>query len=361
MKLFTVHPNCINQKQPATAVQIVFIFIFVIVSSHANAQTNHTCVEYGCADGSVHYGQSIFQNKLIENGVKCDFITIPGGSYRLAHWNNYLKDYGSQVVVWLHDTLEYRQVIDSNQQPDTIKIMPVGNSITAGEHYKFPPLEERTGYRKPLYEMLIGAGYNVDFVGSQKHGIRSINHEDWYDWNCEAYPGWKIPDIASKLDTALTSYQPDILLIHVGTNGKDWEEKPTQVSEMLDMINEHAIKNDHPMTVFLCLIINRFIEEDAAPTTQYNRDLTELVHARTGDKVQIILVDMEKGADLDYSDNLPDPNANPPYEGGDMLGRRYPGVAHDRYHPNDKGNTKMAMKFYEELVKVLPEPVNTKN
>ena len=59
--------------------------------------------------------------------------------------------------------------------------------------------------------------------------------------------------------------------------------------------------------------------------------------------------------------NLPDPNAYPPSEGGDMLGNRYPGVAHDRYHPNDKGNTKMAAKFYEELVKVLPEPAKTEN
>ena len=86
-----------------------------------------------------------------------------------------------------------------------------------------------------------------------------------------------------------------------------------------------------------------------------------MVKTRTGDKVRIILVDMENGAGLDYSDNLPNPNANPPYEGGDMLGKRYPGVAHDRYHPNDKGNTKMAVKFYEELVKVLPEPVKIEN
>jgi hypothetical protein len=48
------------------------------------------------------------------------------------------------------------------------------------------------------------------------------------------------------------------------------------------------------------------------------------------------------GAGLDYSDHPPDPTANPPYEGGDMLGETYPGVDYDRYHPNDKGNTKMA-------------------
>ena len=70
---------------------------------------------------------------------------------------------------------------------------------------------------------------------------------------------------------------------------------------------------------------------------------------------------MENGAGLDYSDNPPDPNADPPYEGGDMWGEKYPGVSYDKYHPNDKGNTKMARKFYKELIKVLPEPTNQKN
>jgi lysophospholipase L1-like esterase len=246
--------------------------------------------------------------------------------------------------------------ISFSRASDPIKIMPVGNSITAGEHYGFPALEERTGYRKPLYEMLINAGYKVDFVGSQKHGIRPKDSKDWYDWNCEAYPGWKIPGIASKLDTALTVYQPDILLVHVGTNGKDWDNKPVQVKDMLDMVNHYSVENNHPITVFLCLIIKRFKDEDPAPTSKFNKEVAAMVNTRTGDKIRIILVDMENGAGLDYSDNLPDPNAKPPYEGGDMLGYRYPGVTYDKYHPNDKGNTKMAKKFYDELVKVLPEP-----
>lgn len=241
----------------------------------------------------------------------------------------------------------------ATRSSDTIKIMPVGNSITAGEHYGFPALEERTGYRKALYEMLVNNGYKVDFVGSQKHGIRPEDDEDWYDWNCEAYPGWKIPDISGKVDTAIEIYHPNILLVHVGTNGTDWENKPMQVMEMLDGINDYAIRNDQSITVFLCLIIKRFIEEDPAPTTRFNEDVKKLVHSRSNDKIRIVLVDMENGAGLDYSDNLPDPNANPPYEGGDMLGYRYPGVAYDKYHPNEKGNRKMASLLYEELVKYL--------
>ena len=235
---------------------------------------------------------------------------------------------------------------------DPIKIMPVGNSITAGEHYGYPALAERTGYRKDLYWMLINSGYNVDFVGSQNHGIRPENDEEWYDWNCEAYPGWGIPDIAPKVEEHLPTYKPDILLVHVGTNGSDWNDKPGQVMDMLDIINDFSVDNNHPMTVFLCLIINRF-KGGHAPTTQFNNDVANMVDARTGDKIKIFLLDMENGAGLDYSDDPPDPNVNPPYEGGDMWGETYSGVPYDKFHPNDKGNTKMAVKFYEELVKEL--------
>ena len=208
------------------------------------------------------------------------------------------------------------QLLQHDRLDEAIKIMPVGNSITAGEHYRFPALEERTGYRKVLYEILINAGYNVDFVGSQNHGIRSEDSKDWYDWNCEAYPGWRIPGIADKVDTALVIYKPDILLVHVGTNGSDWEQKPGQVMEMLDSINKYSVDNDFPMTVFLCKIIKRFIDEDSSPTSQFNIDVADMVASRTSDKIKIIMVDMENGAGLDYTDSLPDPAAIPPYEGG---------------------------------------------
>lgn len=260
------------------------------------------------------------------------------------------------MKAYLHIAIFFFIVTNLQGACDTIRIMPVGNSITAGEHYGFPGLEERTGYRKYLFEMLTEAGYEVDFVGSQNHGIRPRGNKDWYDWNCEAYPGWKIPEIRGRLRIALKAYNPDILLVHVGTNGKDWDEKPRQVGEMLNMIDSFSVKNHHTVTVLLSLIINRFAVEDQAPTTRFNNEVTRMVDARAGDRIRIILVDMEKGAGLDYTDNFPDPDANPPYEGGDMLGTRFPGVDHDRYHPNDSGNRKMAVMFFQELIKILLSP-----
>jgi len=243
---------------------------------------------------------------------------------------------------------------------DPIIIMPVGNSITAGEHYGYPEITERTGYRKDLYDMLVDSGYHVDFVGSQLHGQRAETDSNWYDWNNEAYPGKTISYIAEKVNDALKVYEPDILLVHVGTNGSDWEKKPGQVMVMLDSINKYSVENDHPITVILCKIINRYFTLDQAPTSQFNIDVADTVATRTGDKIKIIMIDMENGAGIDYTDSLPDPDASPPYEGGDFWGYTYPEMTTklDKYHPNDKGNTKMAVKLYEELVKELA-PLNT--
>jgi hypothetical protein len=122
---------------------------------------------------------------------------------------------------------------------DPIKIMPVGNSITAGEHYSYPPIGERTGFRKTLYKMLVNSGYCVDFVGTQKHGERSITDTNWYDRNNEAYPGWTIPHIARNTYEALHTFIPDFLLVHVGTNGSNWDEKP---GEVMDKYYQELIK-----------------------------------------------------------------------------------------------------------------------
>jgi hypothetical protein len=100
---------------------------------------------------------------------------------------------------------------------------------------------------------------------------------------------------------------------------------------------------------------------DPSPTSIYNTAVADSVATRTGDKIKIIMVDMENGAGIDYSDSLPDPAAIPPYDGGDMWGYRYQHTTYDKFHPNDKGNTKMALKLYEELVKELDEPDSLKN
>jgi lysophospholipase L1-like esterase len=246
---------------------------------------------------------------------------------------------------------------------EPVKIMPVGDSITAGEHYKKPANEDRTGYRKHLYKYLTEEFYNIDFVGSEEHGK---GHYSGYDYHSEAHPGTKIPFIAGELEKALKRKEDraDILLVHVGTNGDDWGQKPDQVVAMLDMINKAPGKK--PTWVLLCEIINRFdFGGKHGPTTTFNDLVREHAKNRSDDQYNIVVVDMENGAGFNYKDEpvpLPDSENQdkviPPDDGycsdfrtcGDMWGTKYKGVSKDKFHPNDLGNRKMAWKFEEVLI-----------
>ncbi len=74
--------------------------------------------------------------------------------------------------------------------------MPLGDSITVGGHIDgTPPLNERTGYRQKLWQLLQAAGYNVDFVGSQVAGEAVPN----FDPDNEGHGGWRDDQIAANV------------------------------------------------------------------------------------------------------------------------------------------------------------------
>lgn len=112
-----------------------------------------------------------------------------------------------------------------------LKIMPLGDSITFGE-------TDPTygGYRHLLGTLLANDGYSIDFVGSQKSGEGVIPDPD-----NEGHPGWTIPQIKGGIDSNgwLENYQPDLILLHIGTNdirlGKA-ASAPSNLSALLDDI-----------------------------------------------------------------------------------------------------------------------------
>jgi hypothetical protein len=77
----------------------------------------------------------------------------------------------------------------SAQTPTPIRIMPLGDSITYGTSST-----GTVGYRRPLYQLLAGAGYSVDFVGSQTNG--SPND---FDRNQEGHSGWRADEIRDNI------------------------------------------------------------------------------------------------------------------------------------------------------------------
>ncbi len=126
--------------------------------------------------------------------------------------------------------------------PEQIKIMPLGDSITAG-------YTTAGAYRNQLCSLLVENELSdyVDFVGSESSGTG-------YDTDNEGHSGWAIAAISASddcegkgrsglttnIDSWMTTYTPDIVLLQIGTNDilslYDLDNAPTRLETLVDKI-----------------------------------------------------------------------------------------------------------------------------
>ena len=209
-----------------------------------------------------------------------------------------------------------------------IRIMPIGDSITYGSGAAIHP-PYQVSYRKDLWDRLKAAGYKIDFVGSTGAGW-AYEATEGFDIDHEGHPGWRDSRIAHNVYNWLMAYQPDIVLLHTGTNGLD--PSPKDIEKILDEIDQYSKK----ITVFLARIINRSCSANIPPcpeaqiTTDFNDNVETMALTRIANGDKIIIVDMENEAGIDY--------------------RLYPlGDMSDNLHPFTTGYKKMANTWFETL------------
>lgn len=113
-----------------------------------------------------------------------------------------------------------------------LKIMPLGDSITDG--YNIPG-----GYRTKLWDSLTDRNLEVNFVGSQTNGPRSLG-----DRNHEGHSGWRIDQLANSVDRWLRTQQPAVILLMIGTNdiiqNYGVGSAPRRLSALIDRITDLA-------------------------------------------------------------------------------------------------------------------------
>ncbi len=196
--------------------------------------------------------------------------------------------------------------VTSGSTGQPIIIMPLGDSITKGSTGLGEPESDKIGYRWYLHELLLGAGYNFDFVGSEEHGSTSGYV---FDYDHEGHGGWTDTDIANTVYGFLEDVYNDIgkhveiILLHIGTNGLD--PSPDDVNDILDEIDQYESDYGTSITVFLARIINH--KTYSSTVTQFNDNIEALALDRVatlGD--DIIMVDMEDGAGIDYPNEMTD-------------------------------------------------------
>ena len=116
-----------------------------------------------------------------------------------------------------------------------VKIMPLGDSITEGAQ------AEIGGYRWPLENLLVDAGYAFDYVGSLRIGSPSGMPRPWH----EGHGGYQIESVdggnqlaGAVVDLAIRTYQPDVILLLAGTNNLNFPDTlyPDKTSAMYDRL-----------------------------------------------------------------------------------------------------------------------------
>jgi acyl-CoA thioesterase I len=226
--------------------------------------------------------------------------------------------------------------------PLPIKILPLGDSITQGGRADRP---EYT-YRLPLQRLLVGAGVNFDFVGSMNTGLQPA--AVWaevapgipFDPDHEGHYGWKTAAVRDQLEKWLLLYNPpDMALIHLGTNDQDVARNATSpsaakaqftraiVQPLEDMIGMLRCRN--PRIVVLVGHLNF----NDGPAIQI-RPLVEAMAARLSTQESpVITVHHYRGFMAE-----PGPDSD----------------TFDWAHPNPRGQSKMAITWFDAMRPYLP-------
>lgn len=237
-----------------------------------------------------------------------------------------------------------------HSQP-VFKVMPLGNSITYDTAKNDTrPIGDRVSYRYKLYQKLTAGSYNFDFVGSQSGGgnFLPVGYREH-----AGFPGITTNGLLNLLQSGifnsecklpscpqsyLSYYNPDIIFLHIGTNGltsnADALSFRNDVESILNVIDNYEASANKIVTVFLCQIVNRV--GGHAPTTEYNNLLSNLVLSRPSDNIE--LVNMATGAGINYAI----------YPVGDMR---------DTIHPDTSGYRKMGEKLYSAIQSYNFKPV----
>jgi hypothetical protein len=203
------------------------------------------------------------------------------------------------------------------------RIMPLGDSITEAS-------AGRASYRYWLWHQLIGAGYDVDFVGSMTGVSGGQPQFPDFDQNHEGHSGWRADQIQANIINWAHAHQPEVVLLHIGTNDiTTGQSNASTISEIGGTIDN--LRSVRPgIVVLLAQIIPNTVNNTAVQ--QLNTQIATLAGQKSTAQSPVVLVDQFTGFSTSQ----------------DM---------YDALHPDESGEQKIANKFYAALSGVLPPPV----
>lgn len=202
----------------------------------------------------------------------------------------------------------------------SVRIMPLGDSITES-------VTTFASYRYWLWQDLVGAGYDVDFVGTERGVLLGPPLFDDFDQDHEGHTGFRTDEVLPHVAEWAATSKPDIVLIHLGTNdlwqGRDVEDVR---ADMHSIVIE--LRSVNPRVIILLAEIIPSTQFDVEPL---NRALHKVAVTRWTPQSPVHAVDQHTGF----------------FAVGDTW---------DGVHPDQGGEMKIATRFFEALQWFLRDP-----
>lgn len=226
----------------------------------------------------------------------------------------------------------------ASSRADTVTVMPIGDSITAGTNGS--PSDLRGSYRYELGLLLGQAGIDVDFVGEFKRGLGDNDHQ--------GVSGAPISAMVDNFGPAIAIHQPDYALVLAGTNNHfQGPDDEFFVENYTNLIN--TIRDNSPNTSIIISTVPKFGYDRIPETAYWTNEFVDFRNSETFPSMNrairqvanqfndVAVVDFY--AELDIQQDL----------------------VPDAVHPNLYGHQKLANLFYGELssqISAVPEPAS---
>jgi lysophospholipase L1-like esterase len=231
------------------------------------------------------------------------------------------------IVAWLAPAAAVAQT----------RILPLGDSITQGS-------QGFASYRYALWFQLQQAGHDVDFVGqgSAVFGGGTPNLGTYplylttFDRDHEGHWGWRTDEIAAIAGTIANATQPDVALVHLGTNdiGQQGAAGVANADTHLRSIVAQLRSAVPDVTILLARVIpigpGTSYFANAAQVAPLNAVISAIAADLDTPASRILVVDQNSGYDL-----------------GTMMQA-------DGLHPNVAGEARIASVWFARLSTLLP-------
>jgi len=142
-----------------------------------------------------------------------------------------------------------------------LKIMPTGDSITAG-------VRGEQSYRLPLLSLLDASGCDYEMVGSQVDNSPISTFKSPH----EGYSGHTTSNFVTGhndnpgIAVSMSTYNPDVVLVHLGSNDIFLNQTIAEAITNLDLI-VHEIRTSNPDSVVLLANLIPWFASDTSGTT----------------------------------------------------------------------------------------------